>query len=241
MGIGERRERERQELRQKILDAARELFAERGYEAVTMREIAKRIEYSATALYKHFVDKEELVRELCRNDFNALAALFIEAAASSSGPYERFTRVGLVYLDFAVRHPQHYRVMFMGGLPPVPPNEQERDDPTHNAYVFLRALTADLLRAGLLRPELEDVDLAAQTAWAIVHGAAALELTLANTGPWLDFRPRSERFAAALEAVARSLSRDPEEAIRRLRQVLAEDAGKAWGLGAALPKTKKEA
>ena len=115
------------------------------------------------------------------------------------------------------------------------------DDPTQNAYVFLRALTADLLRAGLLRPELEDIDLAAQTAWAIVHGAAALELTLANTGPWLDFRPRSERFAAALEAVARSLSRDPDDAVRRLRQVLAEDSGKAWGLGLALAATKKEA
>lgn len=241
MGIAERRERERKELRQKILDAARELFAQRGYEAVTMREIAKRIEYSATALYKHFVDKEALVRELCRNDFNALAALFIETAGSSRGPYERFMRVGLVYLDFAVRHPQHYRVMFMGGLPPVPPNEQERDDPSHNAYVFLRALTADLASAGLLRAELEDVDLAAQTAWAIVHGAAALELTLANTGPWLDFRARSERFAAALEAVARTLLRDPEDATRRLRQVLAEDAGQMWGLGPAAPPTRPAA
>lgn len=239
MGIPERRERERQELRQRILDAARELFAARGYEAVTMREIAKRIEYSATALYKHFVDKEALVRELCRHDFNALAALFIEAASSSGGPYERFTRVGLVYLDFAVRHPQHYRVMFMGGLPPVPPDDQERDDPTHNAYVFLRALTADLVRAGLVRPELEDIDLVAQTAWGIVHGAAALELTLANTGLWLDFRPRSERFAAALEAVARSISRDPEDASARLRQVLADDADKPWGLGPASPAKKK--
>ena len=56
MGIQERRERERQELRTKILDAARELFAERGYESVTMRELAKKIEYSPTVLYWHFAD-----------------------------------------------------------------------------------------------------------------------------------------------------------------------------------------
>ncbi|HTR04723.1 MAG TPA: helix-turn-helix domain-containing protein, partial [Thermoanaerobaculia bacterium] len=51
MGTAERRERERHELRGRILDAARELFAEQGYEAVTMRNIADRIEYSPTALY----------------------------------------------------------------------------------------------------------------------------------------------------------------------------------------------
>ncbi len=221
-----------------ILDAARELFAERGYEAVTMREIARRIEYSATALYKHFADKETLVRDLCRHDFNALAASFIEAASGSTDSFERFARMGLVYLDFAARHPQHYKMMFMGGLPPCPPNDGERDDPTHNAYVFLRALSADLVRSGFVRSELEDVDLVTQTAWAIVHGAAALELTLANTEPWLDFRPRADRFGAALESVARTLARDPEEAARRLQRVLAADADKPWGLGAITLPTK---
>ncbi|HEY1434684.1 MAG TPA: helix-turn-helix domain-containing protein, partial [Thermoanaerobaculia bacterium] len=50
MGTIERRERERQELRDRILDAARELFVEQGYDAVTMRKIAERIEYSPTAI-----------------------------------------------------------------------------------------------------------------------------------------------------------------------------------------------
>jgi AcrR family transcriptional regulator len=230
MGIPERRERERQELRQRILDAARELFAERGYEAVTMREIAKRIEYSATALYKHFVDKEALVRELCRHDFDALAGRFLEVA-SSGDAVDRFVRAGLVYLDFAWRYPQHYRLMFMGGLPPVAPNDSERADPTHNAYVFFRELTGDLIRSGIVRPELEDPDLVAQMTWAVVHGAAALELTLACTGLWLDFRPRNLRFAAALETVARSIARDPESAVEQVERVLAEDAEKPWGLG----------
>ncbi len=73
MGTKERREREREELRTRILDAARELFAEEGYEAVTMRRIADRIEYSPTAIYFHFRDKEALMRELCDHDFRALA------------------------------------------------------------------------------------------------------------------------------------------------------------------------
>lgn len=93
MGSNERRERERLAMREQILGAARELFAERGYEAVTMREIGKRIEYSATALYNHFADKEALVRELCRRDFTDFAQRFLVAVAGSKSPVESICRV----------------------------------------------------------------------------------------------------------------------------------------------------
>ncbi len=69
MGIKERREREKQATRQRILDAARELFVHEGYEAVTMRRVAEKIEYSPTAIYMHFKDKAALIRELCAHDF----------------------------------------------------------------------------------------------------------------------------------------------------------------------------
>ena len=72
MGITERREREKEEIRHKILDAARELFAAEGYEKVTMRRIAEAIEYSPTAIYLHFKDKDDLVRALCDADFGRL-------------------------------------------------------------------------------------------------------------------------------------------------------------------------
>src|SRR5438128_10701383 len=74
MGIIERREREREEIRRKILDAAHELFATEGYDHVTMRRIAEAIEYSPTTIYLHFKDKDELVHELCQEDFAKLLA-----------------------------------------------------------------------------------------------------------------------------------------------------------------------
>src|SRR6185503_3403229 len=175
MGISERREREKKELRQKILNAARELLVKRGYEAVTMREIAKRVEYSATALYKHFADKDTLVRELCREDFTAFAQRFVEQVTTGDH-MERMARAGLVYLGFAEEYPEHYRLMFMMELPPTTPELGERDDPAHNAYMFLRGLVDELMRGGYLREELTDVDLVAQGVWACVHGAAALDL-----------------------------------------------------------------
>jgi AcrR family transcriptional regulator len=222
MGIVERRERERNELRQRILDAARELFAKRGYEAVTMREIARRIEYSATALYLHFADKQTLLRELCRQDFAAFAQGFVDQVATTGDPIARLARAGLVYLEFAQHYPEHYRLMFMSDTPPTPPEAGEREDPARNAYVFLHALVSDLMGDGLLRAELTDIDLVGQTIWATVHGAASLEVSQSKAEPWLDFRPRSERFAAALEMVARAVARDPEAAALTVRNVLAE-------------------
>ncbi|HEY6844272.1 MAG TPA: helix-turn-helix domain-containing protein, partial [Thermoanaerobaculia bacterium] len=72
MGTKERREREREEVRTLILDTAREMFATEGYEAVTMRRIADRIEYSPTAIYLHFQDKRDLVFQVCEETFARL-------------------------------------------------------------------------------------------------------------------------------------------------------------------------
>src|SRR6188508_236454 len=178
MGTNERRERERLAVREQILNAARELFAEKGYQAVTMREIGKRIEYSATALYGHFADKQALVRELCRRDFADFAQRFLAAVQDSPSPIESLCRAGFVYLGFAEQFPQHYRLMFMTQMPDAVPEAGEREDPRQNAYVFLRGLV-DLLLAGKhLRSELKDPDLVAQTIWGVVHGAAALDLII---------------------------------------------------------------
>ena len=76
----ERREREKEEVRAKILDAARELFVEEGYEAVTMRKIAAAIEYSPTAIYLHFRDKKAVINALCETDFLKLASRFRKIA-----------------------------------------------------------------------------------------------------------------------------------------------------------------
>jgi AcrR family transcriptional regulator len=234
MGTNERRERERLAMRAQILDAARDLFAERGYEAVTMREIGKRIEYSATALYNHFEDKEALVQELCRTDFRDFAQRFLTAVVGSQSAIESMCRAGLVYLSFAEQFPQHYRLMFMTPLPEAPPEEGEREDPRVNAYVFLRQLVDALLAGDHVRPELKDPDLIAQTIWAMVHGTASLELLIHKQEAWLDFKPRRERFAEALRTLLRAMLRDPAGAEQQLERVLA-----AADFGDEKPKAKK--
>src|SRR5688572_14608016 len=112
MGINERREREREEIRSKILEAARELFATEGYERVTMRRVAEVIEYSPTAIYHHFKDKDDLVKSLCEADFTRLLAVF-QAHKPPKDPIEWIRQLGRGYARFGLEHPNQYRFMFL--------------------------------------------------------------------------------------------------------------------------------
>src|SRR6185503_3035401 len=100
---------EKEDVQRRILDAARELFATVGYEAVTMRQIAERIEYTPTAIYFHFRDKGELFRRLCQEDFGKLEARF-KVLARVGDPVERLRMLSRAYIAFALDHPHHYRL-----------------------------------------------------------------------------------------------------------------------------------
>jgi len=196
MGIKERRERERGEIRDKILDAARELFINEGYEGVSMRQIADKIEYSPTAIYVHFKDKDELFLEICHLDFRLLAQSMV-SLAQVADPVERLRKIGLAYIEFGLNNPNHYRRMFMTPHLPVPKGAEElmgKGNPEEDAYELLRATVGDALKAGAFREHLKDTDLIAQTLWAGVHGVASLQIAKCNDGwvPWRSVKKRSE-------------------------------------------------
>jgi len=207
MGTKERRERERAEVREKILEAARELFVSEGYEAVTMRKIAERIEYSPTAIYLHFKDKETVLRELCDADFSALAQTFTRIARIDD-PIERLRKTAHAYTEFGLTHPNHYRLMFMTPHPPMEPEASavEKGNPEEDAYAFLKAIVEEALAAGRFRPELDDPDLVAQTLWAGLHGVIALEIAKAND-PWCDWRSTTARSGLMADVLIRGLVR----------------------------------
>jgi AcrR family transcriptional regulator len=210
MGIAERRERERQEVREKILDAARELFAEHGYEAVTMRRIADRIEYSPTAIYFHFKDKEALLRELCDEDFGALARHFKKIAAIAD-PIERLRQIGLAYVEFGLEHPNQYRFMFMTPHPPVPAETSrlERGNPEQDAYAFLKQTIAEGIAKGRFRKGLTDADLLSQTFWAATHGVISLQIAKCNDD-WVVWQSVRASARLVIDGLIRGLTRDGE-------------------------------
>ncbi len=209
MGSSERRERERLKVRGKILDAARKLFIQQGYDAVTMRKIAQRIEYSPTAIYAHFQDKEALMRELCTEDFQMLANVFQQVAAIED-PIERLRQTGRAYVDFAIRYPNHYRLMFMTPRPPdFKPDESGKGDVQRDAYAFLIAVVRDAMAKGAFRGELQDADLLAQVLWAGVHGVVALHLVGAKD-KWVEWRPLDAAAQGMLDALYRGVLRQEQ-------------------------------
>ncbi|HEY6573316.1 MAG TPA: TetR/AcrR family transcriptional regulator [Candidatus Eisenbacteria bacterium] len=206
-----RRQREKEEIQRRVLDAARELFASEGFEAVTMRKIAERVEYTPTALYFHFKDKDALFRRLCAEDFGALAARF-QVLSRVPDAMERLRMLGRGYIAFALEHPHQYRLMFMTPGTPLGIADSERaaagrELPDLAAYAFLRQTCSQAIAAGRLRPEFSDSGLVAQTLWAGLHGVAALAIARGDE-TWVDWRPIEERPGAMVDSLLRGLARE---------------------------------
>jgi len=208
MGVKERRAREKSETRDKILDAARELFVTEGYAGVSMRRVAEKIEYSPTAIYVYFADKQELFHELCQQDYARLSEVF-QSSAMSSDPIERLKQIGSTYVEFGMRYPNHYQFMFMTPHPPHEPDEEDceiRGNPEVDAYAFLKWAVQQAIDAGRLRKELQDAEMVSQTLWAAVHGVIALHIAKA-TDPWVEWRPLQQRAQLMLDVALRGLVR----------------------------------
>jgi AcrR family transcriptional regulator len=209
MGVAERREREKQELREQILDAARTLFAREGYEAVTMRKIAEAIEYSPTAIYLYFKDKDDLLRELCNQDFRQLAHHF-QAIAAIPDPVEKLRLTGRAYLEFGLTYPNHYRLMFMTEKPQQSCDDAElqKGNPDEDAYAFLKLIVSDCIAQGKFREDLSDPDTVAQILWAGVHGLVSLHIVMCDE-TWVDWRPLRELADTMFDVQLNGLLRHP--------------------------------
>jgi AcrR family transcriptional regulator len=111
--IKERRERERAQRHQLIITAARELAAAEGWEAVTTRRLAERVEYSQPVLYSHFSGKDAIVRAVAIDGFGELAAHLRRARLANPEPRQALHAVCRAYLEFATERPAFYQAMFV--------------------------------------------------------------------------------------------------------------------------------
>lgn len=173
MGIVERRQRQKDTLRREILSAARQLFAEQGFEQVTMRKLAARIEYSPTAIYLHFKDKHAVLEAVCEDTFRTLAARLTKLAAKRLPPLA-YLREGLrLYVAFGLRHPDDYTLTF------TMRSERSRNDEDSfvgsagdRAFEILRVAVRACVEAGEMPPHHPDAT--AQALWAAAHGLVSL-------------------------------------------------------------------
>jgi AcrR family transcriptional regulator len=187
MTIKDRKARHKQLLRQEILDAAREIFVKEGYGRLSMRRVADKIDYSPTAIYLHFRDKQDLVFSLCEESFGRLVRE-LEGLDAEADPVARLKQGLRRYIDFGLKNPQHYLATF------VVPHE-DRADPKMAAKAqgdntmgmralgILRARVAELASDKKLRRL--DVDTATRALWSAIHGITSLLIVFPEF-PWGD-------------------------------------------------------
>jgi len=200
---------DREKLRTSILDAARTLFVERGIDAVSMREIAKKINYSATTLYNHFADKEALLQAVCDEDFLKLAS-GMHQIMQLPDLVERIKALGMGYAMFALQHPNHYRLMFMTPRAPCNPDTTsiQQGNTEQDAYAQLKLVVQEAYEAGLFRAEIANHELIAQTVWAGIHGVCSLQIALGQEG-WIQWADIEARLQLMQSTMLQGLLRHP--------------------------------
>jgi AcrR family transcriptional regulator len=187
MTIKDRKARQKQLLRQEILDAARDIFVKEGYDRLSMRRVAEKIEYSPTAIYLHFQDKNDLVFSLCEETFSRLVRE-LESLDGGRDPVARLKAGLRRYVDFGLRNPQHYIATFM--LPRTDTAEPEleerfKDEPSMGmrALGMMRARVEACVAAKKFRRI--DLDTATRALWSTIHGITSLLIKFPEF-PWGD-------------------------------------------------------
>ena len=168
VGIKQRRERERQATQQAILRAALEIASEEAWEAVTIRRIAERIEYSPSAIYKYFEDKEAILLALLRQGFQQQLAALEQISAQERNPSVRLLQIAMTYWDFAWRHPTLYQLMF-----DLKHTGREVEE-AKAAFLVVRTAIEEWSQANGVRMAAPDA--AVDIMWATMHGLVALTM-----------------------------------------------------------------
>lgn len=160
------------DFRERLCDAAERLFAEKGPDAVTMRQLAADLGVSPMTPYRYFQDKDDILAAVRTNGFNRFADALENAYAFAEGARAKGTAVGEAYITFAFEHPATYKLMFDLDQPheknyPDLIAAAHRASDTQTQYV--KTLVADGVLSG------DPAEIGAMF-WAAAHGAVGLEL-----------------------------------------------------------------
>lgn len=191
MGVAERRAREKEALRQSILDAASQLVVEQGHQSLSIRKIAEKIEYAPSTIYLYFQDKYEILASICFEVFDQLAAK-LEELKETEPDSLRMLKQGLrCYVEFGLANPSYYMVAFLTPWPELPPDHPVMArgghvDASMRAFSYLRDGIQQGIDAGVFRNE--DSNMLAQAIWLAMHGLTTGLITMGSDPhfPWVE-------------------------------------------------------
>jgi AcrR family transcriptional regulator len=194
--------------RRQILEEAREVFLEEGLTGLSMRTVAERVGVSATALYRHFDDKDALLASMLGDAFATFGS-YLGRALGGRTPLGRFRLTGEAYFDFALDHPRDYELMFLTncsdlGFKRISKEIDERSRPT---FEFLVERVEECLDSRLfVRRDSREIAL---YTWSTVHGTASLWL-LGQLREAMDLTAFRAHTSLTLDFIERALVRTQE-------------------------------
>jgi AcrR family transcriptional regulator len=182
-----------EDFRDKLCDAALEIFAEKGVEGLTLREVAARLGVSPMTPYRYFKDKEDILAAVRARGFNDFAQALENAVKRRKDPIESSRAAGDAYVDFAFHNAEAYRLMFQ-----VRQQDREGKDPNlqlaaERARATMSYHVRRLIEAGVLEG---DPELIGYVFWAALHGLVTLELSGNFPKNYSFEKVRSETFRA---------------------------------------------
>lgn len=170
MGITDRKEREKLEMRRLIIDAAMQMFVTDGYEKTSIRNIADKIEYSPATIYLYYKDKDELLYEVQAEAFSRLYKYFLETVTAKA-PIKRLEQIAKAYIAFGMKHPDLYDLMF---IIRSPMNAVDDKPWTNGDECFMFLVNCIEECKDLIR--YKDKKVAILSLWSMVHGLISLDI-----------------------------------------------------------------
>jgi AcrR family transcriptional regulator len=173
MGVKERKERQKLEMKDLILQSAHQLFLDKGFEEVSIRNIAEAIEYSPATIYLYFKDKNEIFYALHGEAFKIFNN-HVASIVSIQDPLERLFALGEKYIQFAFTYPKYYDIMFITESPMQCDENSEDWKEGESALKFLESIVEDCVKKGHFKKQ--EVKFLSFSIWSFMHGMCSLFL-----------------------------------------------------------------
>ena len=194
-------------MREEILAAAERLLIETGDEsAVSIRAVAKAVGVTPPSIYLHFADRNELIFEVCEEQFRQLDQAMEQAVVDVTDPWERIERRGRAYVEFGLTNPEHYRILFTSRPDMTPERFVDERLLSTSAFGHLLEDVTAAVAAGQLTED--DPALVGSGLWMMVHGVTSLLIAKPDF-PWPD---RETLIDHVMRTYAGGLRRTPQGA-----------------------------
>jgi AcrR family transcriptional regulator len=187
----ERRQKEKEEMKQRILDAARKIASKEGWHALTIRKIADEIEYTPPIVYEHFQNKEDLIREIVYSGFHMLAEEFSRTRKAETDPEKLIKMLSLIHWDFAFANVELYQLMF----------SLERPNPSEEMIESIKLIEGTFLSIITEKESLREIIFS----WmCLMNGAISINMKFPNL-PHSEKRNPREIFSSMVDRFVKSI------------------------------------